>query len=341
MDGARVVRVDGRAVRVTSVDRPLWRDEHGTITKGDLVDYYLAVGEPAVRALAGRPSALERWPRGVVVDGQEGEHFYGKHAPKGLPEWVSTMTVRFPSGRPGRFVVLDDVASVVWAVNLGTVCFHPWPVTRVEVDRPDELRVDLDPPAERAFADVVAVARVVREVLAEMGLTGFVKTSGGRGLHVYAPIEPTADFVEARHAAIAVGRAAERRRPDLVTTSWWKEGREGKVFCDFNQMARDRSTASAWSVRARPGAPVSVPLHWDELDDVDPHALTVRTVPSQLAERGDPWASMRDHTASVDGALDAWAADVESGLGELPYPPDYPKMPGEPPRVAPSRRRTD
>ena len=228
----------------------------------------------------------------------------------------------------------------MWAANLGTVTFHPWPVTRADVDRPDELRIDLDPQEGRGFADAVEAAVALADMLRAYGAEPFVKTSGGRGLHVFVAIEPRWEFLDVRHAAIALGRALQRALPDLVTTAWWKEERGARVFVDYNQMARDRTMASAWSVRARPGAPVSMPVTWTSLADVDPAAFTLRTAPGIRRETGNPWAALGSTRFDIGPLLDLWREDVEErGWGEMPFPPDYPKMPGEPPRVQPSRAR--
>jgi DNA primase len=234
----------------------------------------------------------------------------------------------------------DNERTLVWAANLGTVTFHPWPVTRADVDRPDELRIDLDPQEGRGFADAVEVGLALAEMLREWGADPYVKTSGGRGLHAFVAIEPRWEFLDVRHAAIALGRALEREMPDLVTTAWWKEERGARVFVDYNQMARDRTMASAWSVRARPGAPVSMPVTWSSLAEVDPADFTLRTVPLIREESGNPWATLGEARFDITVLLDLWREDGDvRGLGEMPFPPDYPKMPGEPPRVQPSRAR--
>ena len=336
----REVDVDGTAVRLTSPDRPLWRDPAGVITKADLVDYYLAVVEDLLDAVRHRPTTLQRFPDGVILDGERRDSFYNKHLPKSVPEFVEHVRVTFPSGRTAEQVCPSNAATLVWAANLGTVTFHPWPVTREDVDRPDELRIDLDPQEGRGFADAVEVAVTLAEMLRAFGAEPFVRTSGGRGLHVFVAIEPRWEFLDVRHAAIALGRALERELPDLVTTAWWKEERGARVFVDYNQMARDRTMASAWSVRARPGAPVSTPVTWPSLSEVDPAELTLRTVPRIRRETGNPWASLGSSRFDISPLLGLWHEDVEErGLGEMPFPPDYPKMPGEPPRVQPSRAR--
>ena len=339
MVDAQVVEVEGpdgpRQVRLSSPDRVMWPD--AGITKGDLAAYVVAVGDPLVQHIGDRPVTLQRFP-----DGIEGEEFYQKNPPKGMPDWVRTVSCRYPSGRRHAQLVVDEVASAVWAVQMNTVTFHPWPVRTADNDNPDELRIDLDPQPGRTFADAVEAAHALRELLTEVGLTGWAKTSGNRGVHVYARIAPTHEFLDVRHGVIGIARELERRLPDLVTSSWWKEERGERVFVDFNQACRDRTIASAYSPRPLPGAPVSMPVTWTELSTVSPADFTVLTVPDVLEDRGDAWSGIDDEVGDVAGALALWQRDVdERGLGELNFPPDYPKMPGEPPRVQPSKRRTD
>lgn len=322
-----------RAVRVSSPDK-LYFPERG-ITKRQVVEYYLAVAEPLMRVLGERPTTLKRFPDGVA-----GEPFYAKRVPKGAPEWVQPVRITFPSGRTAEQVCPTEPAVLVWAANLGTLDFHPWPVRRPDVDHPDELRIDLDPQPGTDFQDAVRVAGVLREVLAEAGLTGYPKTSGGRGIHVLVRIRPEWDFIDVRHAVIALGREVERRLPEQATVAWWKEQRGERVFLDYNQAARDRTVASTWSVRGTPRATVSFPLDWADLSTVDPDDFDVLTVPGLLAERGDAHASMDERAFGIETALEWYARDErDHGLGEMPYPPDYPKMPGEPPRVQPSKAR--
>ncbi len=324
-----------RSVRLSSPDRVLWPAVG--ITKQELAEFVVAVGPALLNALGDRPVTLERYPEGV-----DGEAFYSKNPPRGVPEYSRIVPVVYPSGRSHPQLVIDEVATAVWAVQMNTVTFHPWPVHTANTDNPDELRIDLDPQPGRDFKDAVAAAHQLRALLAELGLTSWVKTSGNRGVHVFTPIRPELEFLDVRHAAIGIGRELERRDPDLVTMAWWKEERGERVFVDFNQANRDRTIASAWSPRPLAHAPVSTPVDWDELDDVDPVALTVRTVPARLAEHGDPWATMNDQVGDLAPALALWQADVEErGLGELNFPPDYPKMPGEPKRVQPSKARAD
>ena len=324
--------VDGIEVRLSSPDKPVFPG----VTKREVLQYYLAVGPRMLDQVAGRPTALERWTAGVLPDA---EHFYQKHLPKTVPDYVTGIDVRFPSGRPGTLMNPDTRAAIGWAVQMGAITFHAWPVTAPDVEHPDQVRIDLDPSPANSFEDAVKVALACREVLEGWGWTGYVKTSGGRGLHVFVPVLPTHSFIDVRHVAIAIGRELERRMPDLVTMSWWKEERGPRIFVDFNQNAQDRVIASAYSLRAGPEAPASLPIAWDDLDGLSPLDFTLRTVPAIVASRDDPWAGMRDAAVDLAPGLEAWERDLAEGLTELPYPPDFPKMPGEPPRVAPSRAR--
>lgn len=303
------------------------------VTKLQLAEYYVAVGAVFIDAVCGRPMTLERFPQGVA-----GTWFYSKNPPAGAPDWVCTVECTYPSGRSHPQIIVDDIATAVWAVQMNTVVFHPWPSTASDTDSPDELRFDMDPQPGTDFSDAVVVATVLREVLCEVGLDPMVKTSGNRGVHVFAPIEPTHDFVAVRHAVIAAAREVQRRRPELVTIKWWKEERGARVFLDFNQAARDRTIAAAYSTRATPEATVSFPLSWDDLGSVDPRDFTVKSVPGLVADNGGQWARSAHTTGTIDTLLQWWERDVAAGEGELPYPPEYPKMPGEPPRVQPSRR---
>ena len=325
-------RVGERTVRVSSPDK-MYFPERG-ITKRQIVEYYIAVADPLLKVLRDRPTTLKRY-----LDGVTGESFYAKRIPKGAPDWVETVRITFPSGRPADEVCPTEPAVIAWAANLGTFDFHPWPVRRPAVDHPDELRIDLDPQPGTDFADAVRVAGVLREVLADAGLTGYPKTSGGRGIHVLVRIRPEWDFIAVRHAVIAIAREVERRMPGEATVSWWKEERGERVFLDFNQAARDRTVASAWSVRGTPLATVSMPLSWDDLSTVDPNDFDVLTVPGILASRGDAHAAIDDEAFGIETALEWYERDARAGQGELPYPPDYPKMPGEPKRVQPSKAR--
>lgn len=321
-----------RAVRLSSPSRVLW-PEVG-ITKLDLARYFLDVAPAFLSANGGRPVSLQRF--GGSVDG---EHFFSKNPPKGAPDYLQSVSVTYPSGRSHRQVVLHEPASILWAAQMNTVVFHPWASRAVAPDAPDELRMDLDPQPGTTFADVVAAAHELRAVLRDAGLDCFVKTSGNRGLHVFAPIEPEEEFLEVRHAVIAAARELERRMPERVTTAWWKEERGERIFVDYNQANRDRTMAGAYSPRALPHAPVSCPVTWEELDGVDPAQFTVLTVPERLGTSGDPWESMHAAPGRINVLRTWWERDLENGLGELPFPPDFPKMPGEPMRVQPSRAR--
>ena len=332
-----------RKVRVSSPDKPYFADLG--VTKLQVVQYFLAVGDGILGALRDRPTTLERWPGGVVEGARlstrqdhTGDAFYQKRVPKGAPDYVETARITFPSGRPADEVCPTELAVVAWAANLGTLTFHPWPVSRADTDHPDQLRIDLDPQPGTDFADAAVVAGEARALLAELGMDAFPKTSGGRGLHLYVPIEPRWTFVEARRALIAFGRELERRMPDRVTMSWWKEERGSRIFIDYNQMARDRTIASAYSIRPTPHARVSAPLTWAEVPEAHPDDFTVHTMPTRFAEVGDPHAAITGHAFSLEPLLDLSA---EQDAGDLPYPPDYPKMPGEPKRVQPSKARPD
>ena len=331
------VEVAGRRVRVSSPGKVMYPAVG--VTKLEVAEYYIAVGDGLMRGLAGRPMALHRFPGGL--DG--GSSFYTKHAPaKGMPEWVQTTRVTFPSGRTGHEVCVTEPGTAVWAVQMNALELHPWPVRREDVDHPDELRLDLDPQPGTDFAEAVEAATEARALLTELGMVPFVKTSGGRGLHLLVRIEPRWSFIETRRAIIALARELERRRPDLITTSWWKEERGSRIFTDFNQMARDRMLAAAYSTRAVPDARVSMPVRWADLPDIAPEDFTVRTVPALFASRGDAHADVDDAAATLDALLEMAERDEhERGLGDLPYPPEFPKMPGEPKRVQPSKARHD
>jgi DNA ligase D len=329
---ATVIEVGGREVRVSSPSRVVW-PEVG-ITKLDLAKYSVEVGNAFVRANGDRPISLQRFPGGI-----DGEQFFSKNPPKGAPDFVRTVTVVYPSGRAHPQLVIDEPAAMVWAVHMNTVVFHPWASRAGASDFPDQLRIDLDPQPGTDFGDAIEPAIELRAVLAEAGLEAFIKTSGNRGLHVFAPIEATREFLDVRHAVIAAARELERRMPQKVTTSWWKEERGARIFVDFNQANRDRTMAGAYSPRALPHASVSTPITWEELGETDPTRFTVLTIPERLATVGDPWALMGQKPGTIDVLLEWWERDLDNGLGELPFPPDFPKMPGEPPRVQPSRAR--
>ncbi|MEV6673644.1 non-homologous end-joining DNA ligase [Streptomyces sp. NPDC051162] len=333
MGEAMELTIGERVVRISHPDK-VYFPERG-FTKYDVVRYYLAVGDGIVRALRDRPTTLERFP-----DGVGGESFFQKRAPRNLPDWIPTGRIAFPSGRYADELCPREVAAVVWAANLGCLTFHPWPVRRDDTEHPDELRVDLDPQPGTSYADAVRAALELRGVLEELGLAGWPKTSGGRGLHVFVPILPRWTFVQVRRAAIAVARELERRMPGSVTTKWWKEERGEKVFVDYNQTARDRTIASAYSVRPRPHAPVSAPLLWDEVPSAVPEDFDLGSMPERYADVGDVHAGMEEKPCGLEAALELADRDErEHGLGDLPYPPEHPKMKGEPKRVQPSRAR--
>jgi bifunctional non-homologous end joining protein LigD len=325
------IEVCGHEVRVSNPGKVFF-PEVG-LTKIDLVNYYLDCEQAVVRGLCDRPTVMKRW-----VDGVGGEPFFQKRVPDSAPEWLQTATVTFPSGRHARELVPNDAAHLVWGANLGVIDWNPWPVRRGDLDHPDELRVDLDPGPDVSFAEVRAVALGVREVLEEHALRGFPKTSGSRGMHIYVRVEPEQSFEEVRRAALALAREVERRMPGRATSRWWKEEREG-VFIDYNQNARDRTVASAYSVRAVPDARVSCPLEWEEVADVEPADLTLRTVPVRLRERGDPSEDIDKHPGRLDGLLELAARDEREGLGDAPWPPHFRKQKNEPARVQPSRAR--
>jgi DNA ligase D-like protein (predicted polymerase) len=329
---AAVIAVDGREVRVTNPDKAYFtRDLR--LTKLDLVHYYLSVAPGALNGIRDRPFVLKRF-----VDGAEGEPFYQKRAPDKRPDWLRTVTLSFPSGRTAEEVVVDDAAGLAWVVNLGCIELHPHPVRSGDLDHPDELRIDLDPTPGVAWADIRRVAVEVRALLEEMGLAGWPKTSGSRGMHVNVRIHQTWTFTEVRKAALAFSREIERRAPGLATSKWWKEERKG-VFLDYNQNAKDRTTCSAYSVRPLPDARVSAPLTWEEVPVSDPADFTVATMPARFAEKGDPHAGMDDAAGSLEKLLDLAERDEASGLPDAPWPPQYRKMEGEAPRVAPSRAK--
>ncbi len=345
---AAEVEADGRAVRVSSPDRVIYEatDDWPEVTKLQVVEYYLAVGDGIMRALRERPTALERWPKGVHEGiklatrlGEKSDAFYQKRVPKGAPDYLETASITFPSGRPADEICPTELAVVAWAAQMGTLTFHPWPVRRAHVDHPDELRIDLDPHGSTRFGDAVRVAFEARALLDDLGMVGFPKTSGNRGVHVYVRIDPRWEFVDVRHAAIAFGRELERRTTG-VTTNWWKEERGDNIFVDYNQNSRDRTIASAYSVRPNKRATVSAPLRWEELSSAQPDDFDVASMPVRYAEVGDVHADMDEHRCRLDAALELAARDEsEHGLGDLPYPPEHPKVKGEPKRVQPSRAK--
>jgi bifunctional non-homologous end joining protein LigD len=329
---AAVLTLGGREVRVTNPSKPYFSRE-AKLSKLEVVQYYVAVAPGALAGIRDRPVVLKRF-----VDGAEGEPFYQKRAPDNRPEWLRTVTLAFPSGRMAEEVVVDDVAGLAWIVNLGCLELHPHPVRAGDLEHPDELRVDLDPGPGVAWDDVRRVAMEVRALLGELGLTGWPKTSGSRGMHVNVRIHPRWSFTEVRRAALALAREIERRAPTLATSKWWKEERHG-VFLDYNQNAKDRTTCSAYSIRPLPDARVSTPLAWDEVPACEPADFTVATVPRRLAERGDPAAGIDVAAGSLEALLELAARDEAQGLGDAPWPPHFRKMDGEAPRVAPSRAK--
>jgi DNA ligase D len=331
-DEVVLVEASGREVPITNPGKVFF-PERGE-TKLDLVHYYQAVEDPLLRAMGDRPVLLQRFPHGVG-----GPSFFQKRVPDSHPEWLQTTTVSTPNGTTSRALVAADLAHVLWAVNLGCLGFHVWPAKASDPEHADELRIDLDPTPGVRFPMVQEAAREVRTLLDELGAAGLPKTTGSRGIHVYVRLEPRWTSYEVRAAAVAVARELERRRPELVTAAWWKEERGKRVFVDFNQNAPHKTIFGAWSVRARPGAQVSTPFAWDELDTIDPDSLTIATVPPRIARDGDPWAAMAGAPQSLEPLLALHERDMAAGLVDAPWPPQYPKMPGEPPRVAPSRAR--
>ncbi|HEY6537799.1 MAG TPA: non-homologous end-joining DNA ligase [Candidatus Dormibacteraeota bacterium] len=326
------LEVEGRTVEISHPDK-VYFSERGE-TKMDLVEYYLAVGPGVLKGVSERPTVLKRFPNGA-----EGSFFFQKRVPANRPEWLETVTIQFPSGRSAEELCPVDMAHVIWAVNLGCLELNPWPVRRADVDHPDELRVDLDPQPGVPFQAVRDVALETRQVLAEHHLVGFPKTSGSRGIHINVPIQPRWDFLEVRRAALALARELQRRLPDQATSAWWKEERGQRVLVDYNQNARDRTVASAYSVRPKPAATVSCPLSWDEVPDAELGDFTIATVPARFRKLGDPGAAIDDQRGSLDSLLELAERDQASGLGDAPWPPHFAKQAGEPRRVAPSRAR--
>ena len=326
-----VLEVAGREVTVTNPDKVFF--PRAGLTKIDLVRYYLTVAEGAVRGVDGRPMALKRF-----VDGAESEPFFQKRAPKSRPDWVDTVELSFPSGRTAEEVVVRDAAQLAWVVNLGCIDLNPHPVRAADLDHPDELRVDLDPVPGVPWPQVVEVALLARDTLADFGLESWAKTSGSRGFHVYSRIAPEWTFTQVRRAAITLAREVERRAPDIATSRWWKEERSG-VFLDYNQNAKDRTVASAYSIRPLPDARVSTPLDCDEVPGCDPADYTIHTVAERFTQRGDPWAGMDEATGSLAGLLELADQHEEAGFGDAPWPPHFVKTAGEAPRVQPSKQR--
>jgi DNA ligase D len=326
------LEVAGRVVRVTSADK-VYFAQRGE-TKLDLVRYFLAVGEPVLRAIGGRPVLMERYP-----DGAGGKSFFQKRVPKGAPDWLETAVVSTVNGTESDALVALDLAHVVWAVNMGCLGFHAWPSRAADLGHADELRIDLDPQPGVTPATLREAAHEARALATETGLAPFAKTTGRRGMHVYVRLEPRWDSYQVRAAAVAFARELERRRPDIVTAAWWKEERGARVFVDYNQNAPHKTVFAAWGARPVAGGQVSTPFAWDELDELDPSRLTIATVPARVAEQGDPWQAIDDRPCSLEPLLEMSERDMAAGLMDAPWPPVYPKMPNEPPRVAPSRAR--
>ncbi|HEX5586335.1 MAG TPA: non-homologous end-joining DNA ligase [Acidimicrobiia bacterium] len=327
-----VLEIDGRDVTISSPTKVFF-SEHGE-TKLDLVHHYLRVAEPLMRTMGGRATMLQRFP-----DGAEGSSFFQKRVPTSAPKWLETTIVSTPNGTTSNAMVVADLAHVAWAVNIGCLGFHPWPSLAADPAHTDELRIDLDPQPGTDFADIRAAAVELHTLFDELGIASYAKTTGNRGVHVYVRLEPRWDSYDVRHGAVAIARELERRRPDLVTAAWWKEERGERVFVDYNQNAPHKTVFGAWSVRSRPGAQVSTPFRWDELDDIHPDDLTLATLPDRLAKDPDPWAAMNDVPQSLEPLLALHERDRAAGLSDAPWPPVYPKMPDEPPRVAPSRAK--
>ncbi len=327
-----VLELAGHEVTVTSPDKVFFTKRGET--KLDLVNYYVSVAEPLLESMGGRPTLLQRFP-----DGASGKSFFQKRVPNGAPDWLQTTEVTTVNGTTSNALVAADIAHVVWAVNLGCLGFHPWPYRADRPEVADELRIDLDPSPGVDFDDIRAAAFSVKELLDELAIEVVVKTSGNRGLHLYVRLEPRWDSYQVRAAAVALARELERRHPDRITAAWWKEERGPRVFVDFNQNAPHKTVFGAWSVRARVGAQVSAPIGWDEVATVDPDLLTIVTVPQRVADLGNPWAGLNDGPQDLTPLLERSAADLAAGLMDAPWPPEYPKQPNEPPRVAPSRAK--
>lgn len=322
--------LSGRVVTISNPDKVFF-PQIG-VTKLDLLRYYTAIEQPLLAAMGGRPVLLQRFP-----DGVSGKSFFQKRVPSGAPDWLDTTVVETPNGTTSNALVVTDIAHVAWAVNLGCIGFHVWPCRAADPAHADQLRIDLDPSPGVGFAQVREAAAETHRLLGELGIVGLPKTTGSKGLHIYVPLQAAWSSVEVRAAAVALARELQRRRPDLITAEWWKEERGARVFVDFNQNAPHKTIFGAWSVRPRVGAQVSTPFRWEELEAIDPEALTMLVVPERVAHDGDPWAGVT--AQSLDPLLEMSERDLASGLLDAPWPPVYPKMAGEPPRVAPSRAR--
>jgi len=329
-----MVQAAGREVKITNPDKVFF-SKRGE-TKLDLVNYYLAVADPLMAAIGGRPQLMQRFP-----DGASGKSFFQKRVPKGAPEWLETTTMSTPNGTTSNALVANDIAHVLWAVNMGCLGFHGWPIRAAEPAFTDELRIDLDPTPGTTFDDVRSAAFDTRELLAELGISAFPKSTGSKGIHVYARLHLEWDGYDVRRAAVALARELERRHPDRLTAAWWKEERGSRIFIDFNQNAPHKTVFGAWSVRSRVGAQVSTPVSWTELESVHPDDLTIPLVMERAGRDDDPWAAMYTGSQSIAPLLELYERDLAGGLGDAPWPPVYPKMPNEPPRVAPSRARQE
>ncbi len=330
----RVVEVSDRTIEISSPDK-VYFPELGA-TKFELVSYYLQVADALEITAGGRPALLQRFPGGAG-----GKSFFQKRVPANAPSWLQTTLVTTPNGTTSNALVVADISHVLWAVNLGCIGLHLWPNRADDPDHADELRIDLDPQPGVSFDDIRTATGHVRRLLDELGMVGYPKTTGNRGIHVYVRLEPRWDSFSVRAGAVALARELERRYPDLITANWWKEERGERVFIDFNQNAPHKTVFGAWFARPRVGGQVSTPLEWDEVDTIDPEALTIRTVPERVRRRGDPWAGIADHPQSLQPLLDMATKDRSDGLHDAPWPPEYPKQPDEPPRVAPSRARKE
>lgn len=327
-----MLEIDGREVRITSADKVFF-PERGE-TKLDLVHHYLRVAEPIMRTMGGRPTLMQRFP-----DGAAGKSFFQKRVPKGAPDWLQTTVVSTPNGTTSDAMVVADVAHIAWAVNMGCLGFHPWPLRADDPGTTDELRIDLDPSPGVDFAMLREAAHELHALLDELGIRSFPKTTGNRGIHVYARLAPGWDSYDVRASAVVVARLLEQRRPELITAAWWKEERGKRVFVDFNQNSPHKTVFGAWCVRPRVGGQVSTPFGWGELDDIDPEVLTIPVVADRMSSVGDPWETIDDEPQSIAPLLERYEADIAAGVGDAPWPPVYPKMPHEPPRVAPSRAK--
>lgn len=326
------ISVGGRLVTITNPDKVFFTTRNNT--KLDLVQYYLAVGDAAMRQMFDRPVLLQRFPNGA-----HGSNFFQKRIPDGAPDWLHTTTVQTPNGTPSRALVIADLAHLIWAVNIGCLGFHSWPTRAADLEHCDELRIDLDPGPGTNYEMAKDAAAATKQLLDDIGIVGFIKSSGNRGLHVYVRLHPTHDSVAVRSAAVAVARELARRHPTLITASWWKEERGERIFVDFNQNAPHKTVFAPWSVRALDHAPVSFPFPWELLATLHPHDMTIATVPAWVAEHGDAWETMNDLPQPIEPFLDMVRRDQAAGLVDAPWPPVYPKMAGEPSRVAPSRAK--